>query len=169
MSSKNQNIIIEGKTLPIVKQPQGTGKQVVRTVGDFVAAFAGAKGAKPFKEGAEKLFKSKAVQKRVPITRDTANLVVQSEVATQFAFNPYDGSLVSHLGKLISDDNEALADLKLYLEQDPQENTQLKNRMMLLGEGLAIAGGLVANKQSKIICKKNKRYWKRFCTLSRKS
>jgi len=134
----------EGKTLPIVKQPQGTGKQVVRTVGDFVAAFAGAKGAKPFKEGAEKLFKSKAVQKRVPITRDTANLVVQSEVATQFAFNPYDGSLVSHLGKLISDDNEALADLKLYLEQDPQENTQLKNRMMLLGEGLAIAGGLVA-------------------------
>ncbi len=134
----------EGKTLPIVKQPQGTGKQVIRTVGDFAAAFAGAKGAKPFKEGAEKLFKSKTVQKRVPITKDTANLIVQSEVATQFAFNPYDGSLVSHLGKLISDDNEALADLKLYLEQDPQENTQLKNRMMLLGEGLAIGGGLVA-------------------------
>ena len=134
----------EGKTLPIVKQPQGTGKQVIRTVGDFAAAFAGAKGAKPFKEGAEKLFKSKTVQKRVPITKDTANLIVQSEVATQFAFNPYDGSLVSYLGKLISDDNEALADLKLYLEQDPQENTQLKNRMMLLGEGLAIGGGLVA-------------------------
>ena len=133
----------EGKTLPIVKQPQGLGKGAIRTVGDFAAAFVGGKGVKPFKEGTEKLFKGKTLKKYAPISRDTANILARSEVATQFAFNPYEGSLVSSIGLLISEDNENLADLKAYLEQDSQENSQLKNRIMLLGEGLVVGGALV--------------------------
>ena len=130
----------DGKTLPIVKQPEGTGKQVIRTVGDFFAGFKATKGLKVTQKTTEKLFNKK---RKLNITGNTANVIARSEVATQLAFNPYDGSLVSMLGSLIGDDNETLGDLKQYLEQDPQENSQLKNRIMLLGEGLAIGGVLV--------------------------
>ncbi len=130
----------DGKTLPIVKMPEGIGKEGIRTVGDFFAGFKATKGLKVTQKTTEKLFNKK---RKLNITGNTANVIARSEVATQLAFNPYDGSLVSMLGSLIGDDNETLGDLKQYLEQDPQENSQLKNRIMLLGEGLAIGGVLV--------------------------
>lgn len=71
------------------------------------------------------------------------NLVI-GELGTQIGVNVYeDGTLFPELiGGMISEDEGILGDLKEYLEADPEERTQLQNRINLLADGLLIVGGL---------------------------
>ena len=43
---------------------------------------------------------------------------------------------------MISEDEGMIGDLKEYLEADPQEKTQLQNRIDLLADGLLVVAGL---------------------------
>ena len=71
------------------------------------------------------------------------NLVI-GELGTQLGVNVYeDETLFPELiGGMISEDEGMMGDLKEYLEADPQERTQLQNRINLLADGLLIVGGL---------------------------
>jgi len=128
----------EGYTLPIVKAPQGIGKGLTRDIGGFAALLAGpAKKIQLVKEGKERLFK------KVPlISRNVANVAIQGGVAEQFAFNPYDDLVIDMIGEAMFDDDTMFPGIKEYMLQDKQDKGQLRNRIALFGEGMAL-GGLV--------------------------
>ena len=130
LGKENIEMVQRGeRQVPAVKEPEGLGKELTRDIGGLAAAIYGAGKIKWVKD----------IKKR-PITQ----AVVSGEVGSQVGFNPYEEGLIPEaLGSLISDDNEALSDLKEYLEGDRQENSQLHNRILMLGDGLVAAGVFV--------------------------
>jgi hypothetical protein len=69
-----------------------------------------------------------------------ARNIIMGEGAAQLAFDPMDGALIDLIGMALPEDDSMLGDLQAYLEGGPQERSRLENRMILLGEGLAIIG-----------------------------
>ena len=81
----------------------------------------------------------KALPKRKP--RPFTETLVATEVGSQFAFDPLEETLIEMVGgAIIPGNDEALDDIKNYIEKGSEEDSRLKNRMLLLGEGLAGAG-----------------------------
>ena len=81
----------------------------------------------------------KALPKRKP--RPFTETLVATEVGSQFAFDPLEETLIEMVGgAIIPGNDEALDDIKNYIEKGSEKDSRLKNRMLLLGEGLAGAG-----------------------------
>lgn len=81
----------------------------------------------------------KALPKRKP--RPFTETLVATEVGSQFAFDPLEETLIEMIGgAIIPGNDEAIDDIKNYIEKGSEEDSRLKNRMLLLGEGLAGAG-----------------------------
>ena len=143
VGKENVEMVQRGnRQVPAIKQPDYAGGQIIRDIGALGAAIVGAgkikfvkEGPKILKEGTGKL------KKFLTPSQTTKQALAAGEVGTQIGFNPYEEGLIPEaLGSLISDDNEALSDLKEYLEGDRQENTSLHNRVLMLGDGLIAAG-----------------------------
>jgi flagellum-specific peptidoglycan hydrolase FlgJ len=143
--------------VPAIKQPESMKGEIVRDIVGLGTAIIGAgkvkwvaDAPKKIKEGTSKF------KKFITPSQRTKQAVVAGEVGTQVGFNPYEEGLIPEaIGSLISDDSEMLADVKQYLLQDRQENSNLKNRMLMLGDGLAFvgaigAGGKIAGKSKTI-------------------
>lgn len=82
----------------------------------------------------------KALPKRKP--KPFVDTFVSAEVASQFAFDPLEETLVEMIGgAIIPGNDEAIDDIKNYIEKGGEEDSRLKNRMLLLGDGLLFAGG----------------------------
>ena len=86
----------------------------------------------------------KGIQKVLPKKRKPrpfTETLVATEVGSQFAFDPLEESLIEMVGGMIVPGNdEAIDDIKNYIEKGSEGDSRLKNRMLLLGEGLAGAG-----------------------------
>jgi len=134
VGEKNVERVKRGdRTVAAIKRPNNEAVAFAR---DITELGLGVAGASKFTK-ASKLFKpsNKLIS--------PANLVT-GELGTQIGVNVYeDGTLFPELiGGMISEDEGMIGDLKEYLEADPQEKTQLQNRIDLLADGLLVVAGL---------------------------
>ena len=136
VGEKNVERVKRGdRTVAAIKKPTNEAVALARDVTELGLGLAGA--GKVTK--AAKLFKP---SKKIV---SPGNIVI-GELGTQIGVNVYeDETLFPELiGGMISENEGMLGDIKEYLEADPEEKTQLQNRIELLADGLIIVGGLGA-------------------------
>jgi hypothetical protein len=80
----------------------------------------------------------KALPKRKP--KPFVETLVAAEVGSQIAFDPLEESLLEMIaGAVLPGNDKAIDDIESYIKGD-EEDSRLKNRMLLFGDGLAGAG-----------------------------
>tara|TARA_X000001382_G_scaffold116433_1_gene95619 strand:+ start:2269 stop:7203 length:4935 start_codon:yes stop_codon:yes gene_type:complete len=137
------------RMIPTIKQPEGTTGQVVRTLGGIGASIYGAGKFKYVSDIPKELPKAKTWGQKFyrkhfrPSQRTKQNLIA-SEVGFFAGYNPYQESLLPKaLGESISEDNEKFADLKAYLEADPNSLSGIENRIRHLADSVLLGGAFV--------------------------
>ena len=134
VGEKNVERVKRGdRTVAAIKKPNNEAVAFARDVAEFGLGLA----------GAGKVTKASQLFKPSKKMISPENLVI-GELGTQLGVNVYeDETLFPELiGGMISEDEGILGDLKEYLEADPEERTQLQNRINLLADGLLVVGGL---------------------------
>ena len=138
------------RMIPTIKQPEGTTGQVVRTIGGIGASIYGAGKFKYVSDIPKELPKTTNWAKKLwrkhfrPSQRTKQNLIA-SEIGFFAGYNPYQASLLPKaLGEFISEDNEKFADLKAYLEADPNSLSGIENRIRHLADSVLLGGAFVA-------------------------
>ena len=134
VGEKNVEKVQRGdRSIAAIKKPNNEAVSFARDITELGLGLA----------GAGKFTKTSKLFKPSKKMISPENLVI-GELGTQLGVNVYeDETLFPELiGGMISEDEGMLGDLKEYLEADPQERTQLQNRMNLLSDGLIIVGGL---------------------------
>ena len=129
--------------MPIVKSPDGIGKEVTREMGGFVASMIGVgklkviKGVGDAPSQLKKYLPSKF--KKLAPSKGFKQGLVAGEVATQLAFNPNEDLLFQYIADAIPKDSKNFQSLKEFLNTDTNDN-ELEKRLKLLGEGLVLTG-----------------------------
>ena len=147
-----------------LEEPTSGVGQVTADVGSFVAGFVGGRGAltaigkkiktptkDPYKElqggkgrKSKKVLEAEAALASRAKTLTYAKGFGAAEIGAQVAFEPIEIRIAYDIGQWAGDDTFLLSDIFNFLDlEDPEELSEVENRLGLLGENLVL-GGLIA-------------------------